>query len=84
MPRTWNGASLARRAVIEGLRLVANWGGAKGSSMLGSEKGKQLDRAPIMAMSGFKTHAGLARLLIASLQGFLPKPFGPDKLMEAI
>ena len=38
MPRTWNGASLARREVIERLRLVANWGGAKGSSMLGSEK----------------------------------------------
>jgi DNA-binding NarL/FixJ family response regulator len=37
-----------------------------------------------MAMSAFITHADLARLLNASLPGFLPKPFGSDKLMEAI
>jgi DNA-binding NarL/FixJ family response regulator len=40
--------------------------------------------APVMAMSAFITHADLARLLNASLPGFLPKPFGSDKLMEAI
>jgi len=40
--------------------------------------------APVMAMSAFITHADLARLLNASSPGFLPKPFGSDKLMEAI
>jgi CheY-like chemotaxis protein len=37
---------------------------------------------PAIAMSAFRsTHADRARLLNAGFQAFLPKPFGPDKLM---
>ena len=35
-------------------------------------------------MTAFLTHADRARLLNAGFQGFLAKPFTPDKLVDVI
>ncbi len=48
---------------------------------LGSESGGSV---PVIAMTAFVTPADRARLLDAGFQAFLPKPFTPDKLVEAI
>jgi CheY-like chemotaxis protein len=39
---------------------------------------------PVIAMTAFVTHADRARILSAGFQAYLPKPFGPDKLVETI
>jgi CheY-like chemotaxis protein len=39
---------------------------------------------PVIAMTAFVTYADRARLLNAGFQECLPKPFTPDKLLEAI
>jgi CheY-like chemotaxis protein len=39
---------------------------------------------PVIAMTAFVTYADRARILNAGFQECLPKPFTPDKLLEAI
>ena len=39
---------------------------------------------PVIAMTAHITHADRARILNAGFQAYLPKPFTPDKLVEAI
>ena len=39
---------------------------------------------PVIAMTAFVTYADRARILNAGFQAYLPKPFTPDKLSEAI
>jgi CheY-like chemotaxis protein len=39
---------------------------------------------PVIAMTAFVTYADRARILNAGFQACLPKPFTPDKLVEAI
>ena len=39
---------------------------------------------PVIAMTAFVTYADRARILNAGFQECLPKPFTPDKLVEAI
>src|ERR1700730_60305 len=39
---------------------------------------------PVIAMTALVTHLDRARILNAGFQAFLPKPFSPDKLVEAI
>ena len=39
---------------------------------------------PVIAMTALFSHADRARVLDAGFQGCLPKPFTPDKLLEAI
>jgi CheY-like chemotaxis protein len=41
-------------------------------------------RVPVIAMTALVTQADRARLLHAGFQACLPKPFTPDKLVEAI
>jgi CheY-like chemotaxis protein len=41
-------------------------------------------RIPVIAMTAFVTYADRARILKAGFQECLPKPFTPDKLLEAI
>ena len=48
---------------------------------LGSESGGSV---PVIAMTAFVTPADRARLLNAGFQGFLAKPFTPDKLVAVI
>jgi CheY-like chemotaxis protein len=48
---------------------------------LGPELGGSV---PVIAMTAFLTHADRARLLNAGFQGFLAKPFTPDKLVDVI
>jgi CheY-like chemotaxis protein len=48
---------------------------------LGPESGGSV---PIIAMTAFVTPADRARLLSAGFQGFLAKPFTPDKLVAVI
>jgi CheY-like chemotaxis protein len=48
---------------------------------LGPELGGSV---PVIAMTAFLTHADRARLLNAGFQGFLAKPFTPDKLVDLI
>jgi CheY-like chemotaxis protein len=39
---------------------------------------------PVIAMTTLVTHLDRARILNAGFKAFLPKPFSPDKLVEAI
>jgi CheY-like chemotaxis protein len=39
---------------------------------------------PVIAMTALVTHLDRARILSAGFKAFLPKPFSPDKLVEAI
>ena len=39
---------------------------------------------PVIAMTAHIMHADRARILNAGFQAYLPKPFTPDKLLEAI
>ena len=39
---------------------------------------------PVIAMTAFVTYADRSRILNAGFQACLPKPFTPDKLVEAI
>jgi CheY-like chemotaxis protein len=39
---------------------------------------------PVIAMTAFVTYADRARILNTGFQACLPKPFTPDKLVEAI
>jgi CheY-like chemotaxis protein len=39
---------------------------------------------PVIAMTGIVSPAERTRLLTAGFQAYLPKPFGPDKLIETI
>ena len=39
---------------------------------------------PVIAMTGIVSPAERTRLLNAGFQAYLPKPFGPDKLVETI
>jgi CheY-like chemotaxis protein len=48
---------------------------------LGPESGGSV---PVIAMTAFVTPADRARLLNAGFQGFLAKPFTPDKLVAVI
>jgi len=48
---------------------------------LGPEAGGDV---PVIAMTALVTHADRARILNAGFQACLPKPFGPDKLVETI
>ncbi len=48
---------------------------------LGPESGGSV---PVIAMTAFVTQADHARLLAAGFQGFLAKPFTPDKLVAVI
>lgn len=48
---------------------------------LGPESGGSV---PVIAMTAFVTPADRARLLNAGFQGFLAKPFTPDKLVDVI
>jgi CheY-like chemotaxis protein len=48
---------------------------------LGPEAGGNV---PVIAMTALATRLDGAQLLKVGFQGFLPKPFGPDKLLEII
>jgi CheY-like chemotaxis protein len=39
---------------------------------------------PVIAMTGIVSSAERTRLLNAGFQAYLPKPFGPDRLLETI
>jgi PAS domain S-box-containing protein len=41
-------------------------------------------RIPILVMSGLADHAGLHRLANVRIAGFVPKPFSPDQLAQAV
>jgi two-component system, chemotaxis family, CheB/CheR fusion protein len=61
--------------------------GRDGFGLLGEIRGQGPDAGgdvPVIAMTALVTHADRARILNAGFKACLPKPFGPDKLVETI